>query len=525
MKRSIILSAIAVLTISFILTACNTEEQYPHETIDFPLVDQVHDLSSEDNGEQAHYAQPDATAFTIADALNDFDYMIRLMQDTFPFFGVAIRNPGAFPFRVDERGILQTAQPRAESIDILALADKTRIIIENYPYSLQVLADDLGIAFGDMPEFDEHIFWSIVTHEFFSHFFMFGHLFSVDFSGFNHISARYRQASRSRNPLTWLNSQVTLRQESINFYREQEILFNTLLEEDLALFQFIFRAMPPQDDKVLPPLLTTEIIEEGSIAYFNIRTFSLPPSFLRSELISFYEQIQDYDHLIIDIRDGPGGILNVARMTIMYPLWADRDNMPDMPLFSFHVGSERGHALAGYHFAERAQESENIPQSGELLTVDEILLMYELPYLNKDDIQNLAHGMRLNTSLANITTSHLANFGLFRMEQVPFNGQIWLLTSEINASSGAMFARLAKHMGFATLVGEQVAGAYTSTWLSFFSMPNSGIVLQWDIDYLTDEFGRALNEFPTEPHYFNREGMDALQTALALIAEGNYHRE
>ena len=459
--------------------------------------------------------------FSIDDALYDFDYLVQLMLDTFPYFGVAERGPSNFPWEYTG-GWPPFTPTRSESIDILALAEETRAMIQNYPYSMQDVAEDFGIALRDMPAFDEHIFWSIVAHEFFAHFLVFGHLWPVDFGDFSGISARHAHVNVSRYPLTFSSTSVARNAESLNFYREQEALFNALAKEDPALFRFIFRMEPPQGEPDRPPVVRSEIIEEGRIAYLNIR-FGVPTiSPFRNELISFYEQIQGYDHLIIDIRENSGGILDFARMLVMYPLWYDRDNMPDMPLFSLHVGSERGYELAQLHFTERGHTSQFVPQSDNLLTIEQLLETYSLPYLNQDDLQNLSHGMRFNTSLANIDQTSLTRENLHNLEHVPFSGQIWLLTGEINASSAAMFARQAKEMGFATLVGQPVSGTYTSTWLSFFALPNSGIVLQWDIDYLVDEHGRALNEFPTRPHFYNRPGMGALETTLALIAEGNY---
>ena len=55
----------------------------------------------------------------------------------------------------------------------------------------------------------------------------------------------------------------------------------------------------------------------------------------------------------------------------------------------------------------------------------------------------------------------------------------------------------------------------------YVTLPNSGILFVIDVFYVTDAHGRPL-EAGTIPHYFNRDGMDALETVLALIEEGNY---
>ena len=526
--KKITLLFIILMTVSIFIVSCNSRPD-THNNLPEPEI-QPYTLEEPDaiycgSEPDTYYNHPEheTPSFTIEDALYDFDYLIQLMQDTFPYFDVAKRRAGVFPL-TEMEWIRVTSNSRENSIDILELAKEARTIIENYPYSLKSLAADLGIAFEDMPVFDEHVFWSIVTHEFFGHFWGFGHSSSLNHFRFNWMRATYSNISRFSYPLASINTYVSRRSEVFNFYSEQEALFHTLSEEDPTLFQFIFRMEPPQSVPYHPPVVSAEIIEEDRIAYLRITTFLQHPTLFRYELLTFYREIQNYDHLIIDIRGNGGGNLNFPRMLIMYPLWVDRDNMPDMPLFSLHVNSERGHALAGYHFTEteRGRTSQFVPQSDEVLTIKKILEIYQLPYLHQDCLQNLSHGMRLNTSLNNITRPFRDREALGSVSPIPFEGQIWLLVDDENFSSSAMFARQAKHMGFATLVGEQIGGMYTSTVLSFFSLPNSGIVLQWDIDYLVDEYGRALNEFPTKPHHFNRPGMDALETTLALIAEGIY---
>jgi len=101
-----------------------------------------------------------------------------------------------------------------------------------------------------------------------------------------------------------------------------------------------------------------------------------------------------------------------------------------------------------------------------------------------------------------------------------FDGQIWLLTGPNMMSATQIAAWVAKDTGFATLVGDITGGAYGGP-RTFVTLPNSGIAFQMDLFYVTDRHGRPL-EAGTIPHYFNREGMDALATVLAMIDEGNH---
>ncbi|QUH26136.1 S41 family peptidase [Serpentinicella alkaliphila] len=439
---------------------------------------------------------------TIEDFLYDFDYMMQSMEETFPYFGVAERRLG---------------------VDIRALGNETRAMIENYPYSLQGLASELDISLEDMPDLDEHIFWSIIQHEFFSYLEGFVHSFALDFRGYNLFQP---VLSSSLSPYyTHNNHYAFTNSASQMFYQEQEVIFNTLAEEQVALFQFVFRREPSvaeQSHGFTHNIVNTEIIEEDRIAYLNMSSFmNFSHNTISDTLRRFYRDIQKFEHLIIDIRDNGGGSTDFWRMYIMKPLWAGRSKMPDMPLYAFYRGSKLGKSLAEENLKIEAQYSRYLAETDDLLTVSEIIKANNLPHINEDDLEDLAYGVKFNTSISNIEWRHMRQLGYQDISDYPFDGEIWLLTNENNYSAAALFARHAKEMGFATLVGEQIGGAY-ATYVANFTLPNTGIIVRWDIDYLTDSYGRALNEFPTTPHHFNRHGIDALETVLQLIEEGSY---
>jgi len=435
----------------------------------------------------------------IEDFLNDFDYLMQTMDDTFPYFGVAARRLG---------------------VDIRALGRETRDMIENYPYSLEGRANEMGISLEDMPDLDEHIFWSIISHEFFSHFMPFAHSYPLNFSVYSNLKPSYTSLRSSY--YTDNNNDVFTDPVSLRFYQEQESLFNTLSKNQADLFQFIFRLEPPAVESRSPRIMVeTEIIEEDRTAYLKVANFANFNLNTMVELRSFYADIQEYEHLIIDIRDNQGGNVDFWRMYIMKALWPEGKNMPDMPLYAFYRDSELGKAFGEDNVQTAAKYSTYIPQTDELISVVEMMEENNLPHINEDDAEDLAYGIRFSTSIGNIEEQHIRQFG-FREISYPFDGEIWLLTNENNFSSASLFARHAKEMDFATLVGEETGGAYTAYNGAFFALPNTGIILRWDIDYLTDRDGRALNEFTTTPHHSNRPGMDAMETVLQLIEESNF---
>jgi len=104
-----------------------------------------------------------------------------------------------------------------------------------------------------------------------------------------------------------------------------------------------------------------------------------------------------------------------------------------------------------------------------------------------------------------------------------FDGKVWLLVNYNNFSATQHIASLFHQTGFATLVGETTGGAAIDVGLDsqYFYLPNTGFLIRYDTAYIVSEDGRPW-EYGTQPHHFNREGMDALETVLALIAEGNY---
>jgi len=471
--------------------------------------------------------------FTVEELLHDFDYMIALMEDTFPLFGVAERRLG---------------------VDIRALAAGTRSLIENYPDSMLQAAGEFGVSPEAMPEMDANVFWSIVQHEFFSHFAPLGNAMALDFyeradlrsfyvvpniiTGLDSMQRllvtfegddappfREIETTGEGLPMFSHNTQVFDEASAIRFYERQQELFETLAEENPNLFRFIFRQELPNDEEP-PEIFTTERID-GRIAYINFNTFRVLNFRNYSWRIDrFYMYTQEYDHLIIDIRNNTGGRTDFWRMLIMFTLWNEAEReMPPVPLYAFYNSGSRALQLAHDHLTTERFATRFVPQQNEPLAISTLLADGSLPELNESDLQTLAYGVRLNASVGYLRTNHF-HFTQERMwtprPRFPFDGKIWLLTSEENTEASAAFAYHVKYTEFATLVGEAPAGGFTSTVMTHFNLPNTGIIVRWNVDYLTDAYGRSLEEFSVQPHYSNRPGMDALETVLAMIEEGLY---
>ena len=464
--------AALLMALTLILTACSTGEQ-----------------PSMDAGAAAESLAPllPKTLLTLDDFLYDFDNLIKTMNENYPNFGVVERRFG---------------------LDINEHAAKVRTMIENYPESLRDRAYEAGLAFEDMPVLNEHVFWSILYGEFFQPFNRIGRTHVWTFTRYFATSGISGVSSPSV------------------FYSAQKDLFERLAVESPELFRFIFRCDPSEahiiasEYEVIHPIITTDILEENQIAYMNLRSLMQPGGLgsYTNQALEFYESIQGYAHLIIDIRECGGGQVITWSREIMNPLWPDRASVPKLHLFAFFRGNQSAFWHGEMFFSGLVDDLEWIPASESLLSIEEILESNDMPHFNEDDLLDFGYGFEY---IFDLSGSKPEKSSALYEAYYPFKGRIWLLTSSNNWSGSAVFANYAKALGFATLVGDTVEGVQTLGANNVHILERCGITVQWDMDYTTDEHGRAIEEFPTTPHYFNREGMDALETTLSLINEGS----
>lgn len=266
-----------------------------------------------------------------------------------------------------------------------------------------------------------------------------------------------------------------------------------------------------------PHLLTYDIIEDGTIAYLNIP--QLPQVVLehhRTALYEFYEQIQGFEHLIIDIRG------------------------------NYAVDGLRGNELGHFSFFSEflAPPLINQPLSTYTLAFHKDG-QYVSDIFNIARSQNNAYSLALSQPIAstvnaitpsgqfsNYIAQDLENLDYFFVEHITvypsedgriFEGKIWLLIDEMTVENAARVANFARDTGFATLVGERSGGfvSLQDYGTSFLMLPNTELIIRFSPAYITNRYGEAL-ELGVVPHHFNRQDMDALATTLALIADGAY---
>ena len=260
---------------------------------------------------------------------------------------------------------------------------------------------------------------------------------------------------------------------------------------------------PPENN------VTTEIIEEGKIAYIAVNSFMLDRatwSANQRQIFDFYGEIRDFEHLIIDLRGNSGGNVDYFINFFMRP---NLENMVTVNSFHFFMDGPYIRRLGEYIFAPTISNGHLVIPS-DYRPVSEILEAHDLPELNALDFNRLHYGVASGTGRIQPNRNH------FDFE-VAFPGKIWLLTDQRMGSAAQLAAWISMESGFATHVGETTGGNFGGL-RTLALLPNTGIAIYFDVFYITDERGRPL-EAGTIPHYFNLPGMDALETVLALIEE------
>ena len=239
--------------------------------------------------------------------------------------------------------------------------------------------------------------------------------------------------------------------------------------------------------------VTTRILEPDRIAYIHIASWANCYELDGEVLFPFFEEVQSYEHLIIDIRGNAGGFPEYVTKVI----GALIDEPLDFVYYEFFTAGEMAMGIWDVNTVF-------------LVTADDKLNAYEfihknnLTAFNKDDLALITYAVRWNYRIEPMENSS------------PFMGDIWILVDDRSASASELIALIAMDTGFATVVGEPTRGV-TPVQTLHISLPQTGIIFRLDIGSLVDSTGRSLEEFGVTPQIANNEGMDALETVLSVI--------
>lgn len=104
-------------------------------------------------------------------------------------------------------------------------------------------------------------------------------------------------------------------------------------------------------------------------------------------------------------------------------------------------------------------------------------------------------------------------------EQPLFTGQFWLLCDRDSYSASEYFLSFAKRTGFARIVGEESGGDGSCVVTIYSLLPNSGLLVRYNVLYGLNPDGSCSEEHATAPDVPVTPGEDALSRCLELIKE------
>lgn len=256
------------------------------------------------------------------------------------------------------------------------------------------------------------------------------------------------------------------------------------------------------DETIIPPshwsLGGTEIIRPGIVAKISLYSALGNLQESRAYLMPFFEYIQDYDDLILDFRLHSGGFAYFFEEVFMRPLIAEA-----VEIKTHYFASSGGHVTRAYYYDSLRRRSNSV-----LIKHDarEFINERGMIYFNVEDLHHLSYAVEITEVLEPLENGF------------PFQGKIWMLISPATSSAGEEAVLFSQSSGFATVVGQNTRGVMYSDFMQVL-LPNSGFYVRVDVGYYTDAYGRNLQEHGIAPDYFNRPGLNALQTVLAMIDE------
>jgi len=288
---------------------------------------------------------------------------------------------------------------------------------------------------------------------------------------------------------------------------ENQRIAAAVLDPDDILGQLVAPELNPGDNvrfERMMQSIETEIIEEGRIAYYGIARFSERLTPYECELTQqFLAKIADFEHFIIDLRGVTGGALWFFDEILGRPLISEEKYVY---FHNFYRAGSRNLAFFEAMGSRRPQSSAfDISGFADIIS-DEYL--HVLGYLTDMDFHYL-----YRYTLTPSSTPY------------GFSGKIWILIDEHTIDAAQVAAAFYKEIGFATFVGNTTGGSAAicsaAGSSNFITLPNTSFVIRYDVVLTLAPSGRPI-EYGTDPHYFNRPGMCALETVLALIEEGWY---
>jgi len=384
--------------------------------------------------------------------LEDFDYLMEALEDSWPFFNLSVS---------------------ANDVDVRGLADNMRVLIMDHDVEI-----DGPHGFLDLLR--EHFIWPIDQLGHLRAIWQYRDFFDSLYGSVREFEWGVQHGFEFIFDSSGMNLEFLTRPEVAMFYQ-------TL--RDAGGSDLIPEGAGTQTGHT--SVLEVDILEEGSIAYLNInrmihmwwdpRGAGARMGRYEAVLYNFYNNIKGFDHLIIDLRGNPGGMSLHFDVFVAGPLLAESITFPGYVFFK------------GGQYSSDVMENFDPRAFGLNMQLERMAAEFvePLPYMDRNIDFEHAFTSEYKIYAGHYYSEWFASMG----DEVAFDGKIWVLTDERTASAAEAAAAIFKYTNIATIVGEETRGImgtmYDAT-SALISLPNTGIILRFDVAYFTNPYGRAL---------------------------------
>lgn len=395
-----------------------------------------------------------AQQLTRDELLADYDVMWQNMQESYPFWGV-----------------LERSQPDN--------SDYYKEVIAKYREQLQNSEQT-----GDLLMLE---FLEIVASSLYETCGEVGHVSIVNADFYRDDLALYKLYAEEMPELKpWLA--VLEQPEVAEFYNYYDYLMELWLEQA----GLTDNQSDTETTDELPKNLDMQIMgPDAKTAYICVYSFA--DNFISDDIPqiqAFMQTAADCDNLIIDIRENGGGNTTYWEKAFVSP---NITSSLQSRLLRLMRDTDLTRQFYGSDYADSA------------LSAEEVQNFADMPNIQQEDLADLTLAREILVQIEPETASE------------HFNGQIWLLVGPEVYSSAESFAVFCKQTGFATLVGQPTGGSNSGGGI-FFELPNTHLLVQFDVEYCLNSDGSCNMETGTEPDIV---ADDALAAVLALIEENS----